>query len=78
MSGATAAQAGMVDCPGCGTPFRANLTRGHCPVCGWSAPVRPSRWRLPLRNQLDVMIVATVTVVNLVLLGVLVVMLSRV
>ncbi len=77
MSSATAGSAGMVDCPTCGTPFRAHLTRGHCPVCGWSAPARPSRWRVPWRGQFDVVIVATVTVVNLVLLGVLVVVLSR-
>ena len=77
MSSATADLAGMVDCPTCGTPFRAHLTRGHCPVCGWSAPARPSRWRLPWGNQLDVVIVATVMVVNLVLLAVLAVVMSR-
>ncbi|HXA42962.1 MAG TPA: hypothetical protein VNV65_08650 [Candidatus Solibacter sp.] len=77
MSSAAAGSAGMVDCPTCGTPFRVHLTRGHCPVCGWSTPAQPGRWRLPWRGQFDVVIVATVTVVNLVLLGVLVVVLSR-
>jgi len=67
----------MVDCPTCGTPFRAHLTRGQCPVCGWGreAPTR-ARW-FPGADQLDVLVVVTVTVLNLGLLAVLAIMLSR-
>jgi ribosomal protein L37E len=69
--------AGMVECPACGTSFRSHLTKGSCPVCGWGGPA-PSRlsW-FKQTDRVDLMVVATVTVVNLLLLAGLVIVLSR-
>gem|GEM_PF-6637381 len=38
-------------CGGCGIPFRAEYTRGHCPVCDWAAPSDDIAARLPARLQ---------------------------
>lgn len=76
MSGAGVAPA-MVDCPTCGTPFRAQLTRGQCPVCGWGLQAAVRRSWFPGADQLDILVVVTVTVLNLGLLAVLALMLSR-
>lgn len=38
-------------CGGCGIEFRAEHTRGHCPVCDWAAPSAGRDSRLPLRLQ---------------------------
>jgi hypothetical protein len=67
----------MVECPTCGTPFRSHRTKGSCPVCGWGGPtsVRLSWFRQA--DRMDLMVVATVTVVNVLLLAGLVIVLSR-
>ncbi|MFN2465449.1 MAG: hypothetical protein ABR598_04195 [Candidatus Dormibacteria bacterium] len=67
----------MTACPACGTTFRANLTRGECPVCGWALAGQARRFAFPGIDDLDIMVVVAVTAINLLLLAVLVVMVTR-
>jgi hypothetical protein len=67
----TATDPSLQPCPACGTLYRAKLTRGECPVCGWrESGAGRARWA-GLTDTLDIAGVAAVTALNLLLLAVL-------
>ena len=39
------------ECGGCGIAFRAEDTRGHCPVCDWAVRTEDRSTRLPEKLQ---------------------------
>jgi hypothetical protein len=75
--GAAPAADVLQDCPSCATPFRARRTRGECPVCGWRVDSAPHRPWLPGADTLDIAVVVTVTAINVILLIVLLLVISR-
>ncbi len=67
----------MVPCAVCGTPFRPLRTRGECPLCGWQAIAPARRLPFPGIDQLDLAVVLAVTAINLGLLLILVLVISK-
>jgi hypothetical protein len=67
----------LLPCAVCATPFRPGRTRGECPVCGWQALAPSRRLPFPGIDQLDLAVVLAVTAINLGLLLVLVLVISK-